>query len=62
MALSTEFQVQLDRLAAYVKVLEAGPDGQATEDTSALSAALDATGAPAVVAPTVATEETVSPN
>lgn len=53
MAISAEFQAQVDRLAAFVKALEGGAVAQSTEDTAAVSAALDAAGAPpaAPVAP-----------
>lgn len=52
MAVTAAFQTELDRLAAYVATLKASvtPDTGpvvASEDATALSAALDAAGAPA---------------
>lgn len=56
MALSTEYQAQLTRLSGYVTTLEAAGSADAAaaakdaEDTAALTAALDAAGAPPVPA------------
>lgn len=46
MAISAAFQAQVDRLAAFVKSLEGGASAQSDEDTAAVTAALDAAGAP----------------
>lgn len=51
MTIAADFQAQVDRLKSFVSSLEAGPAGQSTEDTAALTNALDAAGAPPAVPP-----------
>lgn len=51
MAISADFQAQLDRLAGFVNKLEAAPAAQDAEDTAALSGALDTAGADPLPAP-----------
>lgn len=52
MAISAAFQAQVDRLAAFVKSLEGGASAQSDEDTTNLTNALDAAGAPPAPTPT----------
>jgi hypothetical protein len=56
MAISQNFQEQLTRLQAYVAQLEGTATTQDTDDTTALSAALDAAGAPPPVTSGVAVD------
>lgn len=56
MSIAADFQAQVDRLKAFVTSLEGGAAGQSNEDTAALTAALDAAGAP----PAVTADEPVS--
>lgn len=51
LSIAADFQAQVDRLKAFVASLEGGAAGQSSEDTAALTAALDAAGAPPAVAP-----------
>lgn len=51
MTIAANFQAQVDRLKAFVTSLETGPAGQSDEDTAALTAALDAAGAPPAITP-----------
>lgn len=51
MAISAEFQAQVDRLSAFVTSLEGGAVEQSSEDTAKLTSALDAAGAPPAVTP-----------